>query len=320
VRSRVGKKRIEEINPEACTLTQLCALIREYTVPFEDVAEYLEDKIYCSCSRGDCSPAIATLTELAEFFEQMADKNEENCRDLADIYILIGEVYQYVHQFSESIAWFKKAAIVFDRYATPFHNLATSYAELGEIDNAIKSLEQEIALEPGNYFSMLRLVDFYESQGHLDKAEDGLKKILERNPDNIKALHKLIVYYEKEHPELDVELMRRRLLAIDRDFNEIEIVIRIYHICKENKFAEAIDSLTKRLAADSHESMTQLLLAHVYGELRQFSKKRKALAEFKKNCFGKLKFMENKIEEFGHIFGEKAAASTLKILMIAKVQ
>lgn len=316
----MSRKKTTEIDLAVRSLAEVCGLVKEYAVPFEDAADFIEDKIYSSCSNGDCSSAIEELKRLAFFFEGMTDKNEENCRDLADVYILIGEVHQYVRQFPESIDWFKKAAIVFDRYATPYHNLATSYGELGDAANAIKSLEQEIALEPGNYFSALRLVDFYENAGNYDKAEDTLKKILERNPDNIKALHKLIAYYEDKHPEVEVELMRRRLLAINKDFNEFEAVLRIYHLCREKRFTEAIDFLTNRLAAAPQVSMVHLLLAHIYGELRQFSRKRNTLAEFKKVCFGKTKFMENKLEEFEHVFGKKAVSSLEKILLITHAQ
>ena len=81
------------------------------------------------------------------------DKNDENSRDLADVYILIGEICQYVNKFRESVEWFKKAAVVADRYAVPFHNLPAAYMELGDRESAVRSLEQEIFLEPGNYFS-----------------------------------------------------------------------------------------------------------------------------------------------------------------------
>jgi tetratricopeptide (TPR) repeat protein len=316
----MGSKKNESIDFEQCSLHELCDLVNDYAVAFEDVAEFIEEKIYSLCSSdGDASP-IAELTRLADFFELMPDKNEENCRDLANIYMLIGEVRQYVGQFPESIEWFKKAAIVFDRFAAPYHNLATSYGEMGDSLNAIKSLEQEITLEPGNYFSILRLVDFYEQSGQFDKAEEGLKKVLERDPDNIKALHKLIAYYEKRHPEAGVQLMRRRLIGVNKDFNEIEIVIRVFHLCMEKRFAEVIDFLNNRSAVSPNVSMVYLLLAHTYGELRQFTRKRKALVEFKKNCFGKMKFMGNKLEEFEHIFGKKAVTSIEKILMISNLR
>jgi tetratricopeptide (TPR) repeat protein len=93
-------------------------------------------------------------------------------------------VNQYINNYKESIEWFKKASVVFDRYALPYHNLATSFIALGDVTNAIKSLEQEVALEPGNYFSHLRLADLYEQQGETEKEVECLKNLLVRNPEN----------------------------------------------------------------------------------------------------------------------------------------
>ncbi len=311
------RKKKSHINPETCSLSELCGLVVQYIVPFEDVAEYIENKAYAGCMSGIFPEACEELERLSAFFEKMPDKNEENCRDLADIYILIGEMHQYVNKFRESIAWFKKAAVVFDRSALPYHDLATSYIELKDTTNAIRSLEQEISLEPGNYFSILRLVDLYEVQARFDKVEEGLKNILERNPDNIKALHKLITYYEEKHPDVDVELLRRRLLAIDRGFNEFETVIRAYHLCRENRLSEAMDFVDSMIVQSPNVIMFHLLKAYLYGEIHQFAKKRMELAEFKKQCYGKDKFMENKLEEFEHIFGKKAVAHLGKTLIIS---
>jgi tetratricopeptide (TPR) repeat protein len=313
----VPKKKKVNINPENCTLAQLCGLVSEYIVPFEDVGEYIENKAYAGCMNGMFAEAVGELENLAAFFEKMPDKNEENCRDLADIYILIGEMHQYADTFRESIPWFKKAAVVFDRSALPYHDLATSYIELKDAANAIRSLVQEISLEPGNYFSILRLVDLYEAQGQFDKVEEGLKNILERNPDNIKALHKLITYYEEKHPDVDVELLRRRLLAIDRGFNEFETVIRAFHLCRENRLSEAMDFITAMIGESPNVIMFHLLKAHLFGEMHQFARKKAELAEFRKQCYGRDKFMENKLEEFEHVFGKKAVAHLGKTLIIS---
>ena len=311
------KKQVQKL--EDCSLSELCSMISRYEVPFEDVADFVENKIYAFCTNGHYDLAVLELTKLASFFEQMPDKNDENCRDLADVYILIGEICQYVNKFRESIEWFNKAAIVADRYAVPYHNLATAFIELGDNASAIRSLVQEISLEPGNYFSALRLADLYEQQGYNEKAERCLEKILERNPENIKALHKLITHYEEKHPEADVKLLRRRLLGITKDFNEMEIVIRAFHLCRESRFADALEFLTGEFKKSPAMSMLHLLKAHVLGETHQFTLKRRELIEFKKNCFGKIKFIENKLEEFEHIFGEKAVGRLEKILMISRV-
>jgi tetratricopeptide (TPR) repeat protein len=314
------RKKKNEINPESCSLSELCALVADYIVPYEDIAEYIENKTYASCMNGGFSETFAELSQLAAFFEKMPEKNEENCRDLADVYILIGEMHQYVDKFQESIPWFNKAAIVFDRSAQPYHDLATSYIELKDSANAIRSLEQETALEPGNYFSIFRLVDLYEQQGQFGKVEESLERILERDPDNLRTLHRLIVYYEEKHPDVEVTLMRRRLLAIEKDFNEIEMLIRTYHLCRENRISDAFDFTNTMIGKSPAVSMFHLLKAYLFGEMHQFSRKRIELVEFKKLCFGKMKFMENKLEEFEHIFGKKATAHLEKTLMISYAQ
>jgi tetratricopeptide (TPR) repeat protein len=314
------RKNKNEMNPESCSLSELCALVADYIVPFEDVAEIIENKTYASCMNGGFSETFGELSHLAAFFEKMSEKNEENCRDLADVYILIGEMHQYVDKFQESIPWFNKAAIVFDRSAQPYHDLATSYIRLKDTANAIRSLEQETALEPGNYFSIFRLVDLYEQQGQFDKVENSIERVLERDPDNLRALHRLIVYYEEKHPDVDVALMRRRLLAIDKDFSEIETLIRVHHLCRGNRISDAMDFISAIIGKTPTNSMFHLLKAYLFGEMHQFSRKRIELFEFKKLCFGKMKFMENKLEEFEHIFGKKATAHLEKALMISYAQ
>jgi tetratricopeptide (TPR) repeat protein len=310
-------KQKQQEKHEGLTLSQLCTALVRMEVAFEDVAEFVENRTYALCVKGKCDSAISKLEALTEFFETMPDKNEENCRDLADIYILIGEVNQYINNFKESIEWFRKAAVVFDRYAVPYHNLATSFIALGDLEGAVKSLEQEIALEPGNYFSRLRLADLFEQLGESEKEEECLKQLLSRHPENIQALHKLIVHYEKQRPAVDIELLRKRLIAIKRNFNEIEMVIKTYHLCQDELFGKALDFLDQRKEENPAMTVLHLLRAFVFGEMHQFARKRKELTEFKQQCHGKMEYMKNKLDEFEHIFGKHAVVRLGKILAVS---
>lgn len=310
------KEGVSRISHEGLLLSDLCKLVMDLAVPFEDVAEFIENRTYALCIDGKCKDAVGELGRVASFFESMQNKNEENCRDLADIYILIGEVNQYVGCFQESIGWFKKAAVVFDRYAVPYHNLATSYVELGDSKNAIKSLEQELSLEPGNYFSCLKLADLYEQLGDYKKEEECLENLLVRNPENIQALHKLIAHYEARLPHIDVELLRKRLLAIDKKLSEIEIVIRAHHLCRQRAFAKALDFLKEMTDENPAMPMLYLLKAHVLGQMHQFSKKRLELVEFKRMCHGKPEYIRNRLDEFEHVFGKKAVTRLGRILVV----
>jgi tetratricopeptide (TPR) repeat protein len=311
------KKRDKKVSYEDMTLAQVCDSVIAMSVAFEDVSEHIENRMYALCVGGKCDSAMKSLKEVTDFFETMENKSDENCRDLADIYILIGEVNQYVNNYKESIDWFKKASVVFDRYALPYHNLATSFIALGDVNSAVKSLEQEIALEPGNYFSHLRLADLYEQQGETEKEIECLEKLLGRNPENIQALHKLIMHYKEQQPRTDIELLRKRLIGIKKNFNEIEIVIKSYHLCQEEQYGEALDFLDARSAENPAMTILHLLKAFVFGEMHQFSRKRKELTEFKQNCHGKMEYMKSKLEEFEHIFGKKAVTRLGKILAVS---
>ena len=302
---------------EKSTLVDMCNKIVSLEMPFEDASSLIEDRTYALCVGDSCDLAIAQLERLTAFFEGMKDKNEENCRDLADIYILIGEVEQYIGKFSESIGWFRKAAIAFDRSALPYHNLATSYCELGDMHNAIKSLIQEIELEPGNYYSRLRLADLYEQQGDVDKEDKCLNELLERDPHNIQALHKLIVQYEKHRPQVGVQLLRKRLVAVIKNFSEMEIVIRVYHLLCEKQQGESLEFVNAQIVANPAMTILYLLRAFIFGELHQFSRKRTELAEFKQHCLGKKEFMQSKLDEFEHVFGKKAVVRLGKILIVS---
>jgi len=311
------KKKPVVPNYEEMTLEQLCNRVTTMATPFEDVAEFIENRTYSLCVEGHFDQAMGMLTDLSFFFETMPDKNDENCRDLADVYILIGEVNQYVNLFKESLAWFRKAAVVSDMYSIPYHNLATSFIALGEIPDAVKSLEQEIILEPGNYYSFLRLADLYEQQGHNEKEEECLKQLLVRDPENIQALHKLIRHYEELQPDLDVMLLRKRILAISKRFNEIEMVIKAYHFVKSNHLTEALKFVEARMEENPAMSVLHLLKAFVFGEMHQFTRKKQELAGFKRLCQGKTEYMKNKLEEFEHVFGKKAVVRLGKILIVA---
>lgn len=302
---------------EKATLAQLCQLVTGYKAPFEDTAEFIEDRAYELCEKKQLDKAIKHLEELASFFERMPDKNEENCRDLSDVYILAGEIHQCHDQFAQSIEWFRKAVVVNDRYSLPFHSLAVSYIKLGDTVNAVRSLEQEIQLAPGNYFSYLMLADLYEARGLVPKVAGVLNRLLERDPDNVIALHRIITEYEHDNPELDVELLRRRLICVDRVLNKRELVIWTFHMCREGKFNEALALLSSREAESPDVSLIHLLKAHIYGETRQFTKKRMELSRFKVKNNGNEVFMQGKLKEFGDVFGEPAVVKLHKRLTIS---
>lgn len=299
------------------TLNRLCNLVISCEQPYEDVAELIEDKAYELCEKGKLDDVLDQLRNVSDFFEQMSNKSDEQCRDLAEVYLLTGQIFQYAEKYSDSILWFKQASVVDDRYPAAFHNMALSYTQMNEYDAAIKSLEQEIILSPGNYYSYLLLADLYEGEGRPDDVEECLKDLLTRDPDNIQGLHRLIRHYANHNSEIETSLLERRLMNIKKEFNRIEAMIRSYYLCRDNRYDEVVQFLDNWHGGSNNVTITLLVKAYVLGELRLYRKRRQIISEFRMANQGREDIMKSKLKEFRTIFGKKATERLRKILFFS---
>jgi len=297
-------------------LQSLCADVISMKTPYEDVAEQIEDQAYLEYGRGDLESVVGQLESVAHAFEFLRNKNEEISRDLAQVYLLIGQIYQFAGMFEDSIEWINKSIVVDDMYPVSYHSLAVSFQSLGDTESAIRSLEQEVTVAPGNYYTYLRLADIYEKSGKGPEFEEVLKRLLERDPDNIQGLHKLIRHCERYVTGTDVELLRRRLLERAEGLSRIEAVIRAYHLCSCGRCGDALGFLAAWSRGAPDVSIVHLANAHIYGLMYQYSQKRRELSLFKEKNRGRMDVMEIKLAEFASVFGEEAAEKIRRRLRV----
>jgi tetratricopeptide (TPR) repeat protein len=175
--------------------------------------------------KGNLAAAVRQLTHVTDFFEHIVEKNEEICRDLADVYELIGELYQSDGRFAESLPWLEKAIIVDENYDAAYHELALSYIEVGKPECAIRCLEGEVGVAPGNKCAYLLLADLYQQQDDEEGFERSLSRLLERVPSDVEALDKLIRFYDRQGKSVETEFLRRRLVATRRELSPAEFAI-----------------------------------------------------------------------------------------------
>ena len=300
------KKFCVDEQEKVLSLDELCKLVTSCTCSYEDLAEQIEDRAYEAAGQGKLEHALKNLKKITAFFEKLKFKNEEITRDLADVYLLIGQIYQYFDNLEESINWFTKAIVADDQYSVPYHSCAISYLKLGRHSDAIRCLEQEILLSPGNYYAYLTLADLYKELNMEKMLESTLKRLLERDPGNIQGLHRIITYYEQSDPAVEVQMLRRRLLGAKSQFNRIEMLIRAYHLCKEKRYHDALDFIEQWHCSMPQISTVYLVKAYIFGELGQYTRKRLELTEFKEKNQGKEEIMQPELQEFGLIFGKNA--------------
>ncbi len=304
--------------PQRYTLAQLVNLVVTCSRAYEDLAEHIENKAYDACIHGRVEPAIKQLVHITSFFENLPCKNEENCRDLADVYILIGEINQYFRCFESSIQWFEKAILVNDRNDIPYHRLASTYLQLNQLRKAIVCLQQEIAVAPGNYYAYLSLADLCVRIKDYQLLELTLEQLLERDPDNIRALHRLIIHYQQRVEGTDVEFLRRRILKANRTLSKMDLVIWTCHMCAAGKLEEAMEHLHIRQQQSPQMTIIHLLKAHIYGKQSQYVKKQRELEEFVDQNHGRPEIINNKLSEFESIFGSLAATRLKRKLVLIR--
>ncbi|NLW32195.1 MAG: hypothetical protein GXY77_12155 [Fibrobacter sp.] len=296
----------EPVISEMASLKKLCDMLVSCKYPYEDLAELIEDKAYEECERGRLETALKELYRVASFFEHLENKNEENSRDLADVYLLIGQIYQFAEHFDESIQWFSRAVVVDDQYPEPYHCLAISFYKQKNYNDAIKSLEMELMLAPGNYYSYLLLVDLYELENRQQDIEIILKELLERDIENIQGLHRLIQYYENSEPEINSTLLIKRLLKIDKKFSETEILIRSFYLYRLGKIKETLIFLDSWLRMEPHLTVIHLIRAYLFDNLSNHSDKFRELTLFRKKNRDSNCILKSKIEEFASVYGKSA--------------
>ncbi|MBN2036822.1 MAG: tetratricopeptide repeat protein [Chitinispirillaceae bacterium] len=301
---------ISEAALKKAALGQLCDLVVQCRCAYSDCAELIENRAYEEWKRGRFEKAVDALARIASFFENLENKSEENVLDLADIYLLIGQMYQFAEWHPECIEWFSKSVFANDGNSLPYHLMAVSYMKTGNTFNAIRCFEQELAIDEGNYFTYLSLADLYCKDGKLEKAEECLKRLLTRDPENIQALHQLIRHYELHNPSIDVGLLRKRLLGIDQKHTWTSAVIRSYHLSAEHREAEAIAFLSAwQLHTNGHSSpVVHLAKAALCNQLGREQEVKNELFSFRDVCNSREKIMRGHVEEFVGLFGHESAA------------
>jgi tetratricopeptide (TPR) repeat protein len=301
---------------ETRTLAELCNFVVTCAYPFEDLKERIAERAFELCQKNPSS-VFKQLTSLVAFFESLEQKNEENLRDLADACILIGEIYQALERHADGIAWLEKAVLIDDQYPELYIDLARSYTALGIEDKAIRSLEQEIRLAPGNYFPYLRLAELYAKENRFSDMESCLQKLLKRDPDNIQALHMLIEHYQREDPSADIHFLRSRLLSVTGRLNHRELLLWAFHLCQEGRYGTAVRKLCALQTGPDSDPALHLVCAHLYGLMKKQDEKAQELRNFESRTRAAGARQKSKLDEFRALFGNHATQELAKDMISA---
>ena len=197
---------------------------------FAEAAEHLHTALGL---QGDFetaySLALAYLSQhkLAET-KLLFDELLNDMGSTPELHVLLGRAYRETGYLDEAIREFKKAIELDPRYPRVHYYLALAYLAQGEKERfptARPLFEQELAINPKEFFSTFFLGVIHLEDRDFPVAEDYLKKAVQLQPENPDPLLYLgQVYVETNRPELAIETLKKSIaLTTDPSRNHYQV-------------------------------------------------------------------------------------------------
>jgi tetratricopeptide (TPR) repeat protein len=239
--------------------------------------------------------AYLSLHKLAET-KLLFDEILNDMGSTPQLHVLLGRAYRETGYLDEAIREFKKAIEMDPRYPRVHYYLALAYLAQGEKERlpAARALfEQELAIDPHEFFSTYFLGVVYLEDRNFPAAEDYLKRALRLQPDNPDPLLYLgQVYFETNRPQLAIESLKKSIdLTTDPARNN-------YQVSKAHSMMGQILIKTgKREEGEAELKRSQELRAQAFqndkeGQAAQENGQHDQLPEFQ-NTHEKPSFLEN---------------------------
>lgn len=144
------------------------------------------------------------------------------------LHILLGRAYRETGYLDEAIREFKKAIALDPHYPRVHYYLALAYLAQGEKERfptARALFEQELAMDPKEFFSTFFLGVIYLEDRSFPTAEEYLNRAVQLQPDNPDPLLYLgQVYFETSRPQLAIEALKKSIdLTPDPSRNHYQV-------------------------------------------------------------------------------------------------
>jgi tetratricopeptide (TPR) repeat protein len=229
-KANVEAAAVVKADPHNVHALQLLGNIEFAQGKFAEAAEHLHTALELQANFETAySLALAYLSQhkLAEtkllFNELLNDMGST-----PELHVLLGRAYRETGYLDDAIREFKKAIELDPRYPRVHYYLALAYLAQGEKERfptARPLFEQELAINPKEFFSTFFLGVIHLEDRDFPGAEEYLKKAVQLQPENPDPLLYLgQAYFENNHPDLAIETLRKSIaLTTDPSHNHYQV-------------------------------------------------------------------------------------------------
>jgi tetratricopeptide (TPR) repeat protein len=162
------------------------------------------------------------------------------------IYLLIsqllsdgGKKEEAQNNINLAISEIKKSIERMSSYPLAYYLLAIAYDQKGEIDEAIKNLQQVTIVSPQDFGAIFQLGLLYWKKGMWQEAQNEFEKVLSINKDYANARYMLGLVYDKLGKKEDAKKEFEKVLSLNPDNEEIKKILD-----NLNKGLPALEGLT----------------------------------------------------------------------------
>ncbi len=218
----------------------------------------------------DYVPAWVALAEVGLMENNLPDCSEMVTKALArdpqnvEALVLQGRVYNLKHEYQKAIALFERLAENYPRLAVVHQELGLAYAESGDSNKAINSLNQAVTLSPNLPEAVILLARLNSQKGDNNAAATLLRKLLAQTPDLAPAQLLLADIYRAQG-NLDGALAIYQQLEQRSPKNSQTPLLRGLVLAQQGKSADARAAFERafELAPDSPTALEQLVNLHL---------------------------------------------------------
>ncbi len=207
-----------------------------------------------------------------EFWGSMIDHSPTSAFGKARAFNNYGvELSQNFGKFAESIPYYQKAISMDSNYVDPCNNLAVSYGQLGDIDNAIAALGKALKINPTYPEGYNNLASFLMQKNDFDQAKIALSHAIQLRPYYGKALFNLGRIHMIKHNDTATAWQYIKKACMHGDF---DTDLCFAHYGKLSlmleKYDDARTAYTKLLQLDQNNLEGYLGLAATHLALKEY--------------------------------------------------
>ncbi len=166
--------------------------------------------------------------------------------------------------FDNAIKSFNEVLKLDPNNAASMYQLSTIYFQYGQAADAMEYIKNAVRIEPQNFYYQLLYADIFTYNGYFDKSADVYERLLSENKNNEEIYYRLAFNYEKGGRLNDaINTMKRLREIVGNDEGVLFELQRLYST--NNQFDEAIE-ITQQLISIDPQNPTYLRYLSEYYE------------------------------------------------------